>query len=159
NKEDILLDIFATEFEKRKRFYQELQASGFPVVEQIKGVLQEHFRLLHERQELLQVLLRERFEPSKELKAQLTRLYRKMVSYVEELVRQGVEEGWLRECNPKVIAHALFGIIEAVIGCGMIYPKKEAEEIFREAPQELAEFIWKGLRRDEMRKKTEEVET
>jgi len=89
NKEDILLDIFATEFEERKRFYKELQASGLPVVEQIKGVLQEHFRLLKERQELLQVLLRERFEPSKELKAQLTRLYRRMVGYVEALRRAG----------------------------------------------------------------------
>jgi AcrR family transcriptional regulator len=128
------------------------------VVEQIKGILQEHFRLLKERQELLQVLLRERFEPSKELKAQLTRLYRKMVGYVEELIRQGVEEGWLRHCDPKVIAHALLGIIESVIGCGMIYSEKQAEEILREAPQELAEFIWKGLRKDEERKETEEVE-
>jgi hypothetical protein len=40
----------------------------------------------------------------------------------------------------------------------MVYSKKEAEEILREAPQELAEFIWKGLRRDEERKRTKEVE-
>jgi len=42
-----------------------------------------------------------------------------------------------------------------MIGCGMVYSEKEAEEILREAPRELAEFIWKGLRRDEKTKEAE----
>ncbi len=39
NKEDILLDIFATEFAKRRRFYEELRRSGLPVVEQLRRIL------------------------------------------------------------------------------------------------------------------------
>ncbi|MGQ9477336.1 MAG: TetR/AcrR family transcriptional regulator [Candidatus Bipolaricaulia bacterium] len=148
SKEEILLDIFATEFEEWKRFYEELRRSGLPVVEQVREILQEHFRLLRERRELMQVLLRERFKPDKKLKAQLTRLYREIVSYVEDIIRRGVEEGWIRECDPKVIAHAIFGAVEAVIGCGLIYNEREAEEIFRAAPKELAQFIWKGLKRE-----------
>jgi TetR/AcrR family fatty acid metabolism transcriptional regulator len=148
SKEEILLDIFAMEFEERKRFYERLRESGLPVVEQIREILQEHFRLLEERRELMHVMLRERFEPSKELKAKLARLYRRMVGYIEELLRQGVAEGWIRECDPRVIAHALFGAVEAVIACGLIYPQSEAEEIFRAAPKELAEFIWSGLKRE-----------
>jgi len=145
NKEDILYDIFATEFVQRRRFYEELRASGLPVVEQIRQILEEHFSRLNKRRELLQVLLRERFEPGRELKTKLAQLYREMVSYIEDLIRQGVEEGWLRRCNPKIIAHAIFGTVESVIGCGMIYPEGEVGEIFREAPKELAEFIWKGI--------------
>lgn len=148
NKGEILLDIFATEFEERKRFYEQLRRSGLPVIEQIKEVLQEHFRLLEERRELMQVLLRERFEPSKELRAKLAKLHRGIVSYLKELLRRGVEEGWIRECDPRVIAHALFGAVDAVIACGLIYPEDEARAIFRAAPKELAEFIWKGLRRE-----------
>lgn len=145
NKEDILFDIFATEFAERRRFYEELRASGLPVVEQIRRILEEHFSRLDKRRALMQVLLRERFEPGRELKTELTQLYREMVGYVEELVHQGIEEGWLRRCNPKIIAHAIFGTVESVIGCGMIYSEREAAEIFREAPRELAEFIWKGI--------------
>jgi len=145
NKEDILFDIFATEFAERRRFYEELRASGLPVLEQIQRILEEHFSRLNKRRALLQVLLRERFEPGKELKTKLSELYREMVGYVEELVRQGIEEGWLRQCNPKIIAHAIFGTVESVIGCGMIYSEREAAGIFREAPRELAEFIWKGI--------------
>lgn len=148
SKEEVLLDIFATEFEEWKRFYEELRRSGLPVVEQVREILQERFRLLRERRELMQVLLRERFKPDKGLKARLTKLYREIVGYVEDIIRRGVEEGWIRECDPKVIAHAIFGAVEAVIGCGLIYSKREAEEIFRAAPEELAEFIWKGLKRE-----------
>lgn len=149
NKDEILLDIFATEFEERKRFFAQLRRSGLPVAEQLRKILQEHFRLLEEQQELMQVLLRERFEPSKELRAKLAKLHREIVGYIEELLRRGVAEGWIRECNPRVIAHALFGAIEAVIACGLIYPEDEARRIFRAAPEELAEFIWKGLRGEE----------
>ncbi len=148
SKEEILLDIFATEFEERKRFYEQLRESGRSVVEQLREILREHFRLLEEQRELMQVLLRERFEPSKELKAELARLYRGIVGYVEDMVRRGVEEGWLRECEPRVIAHAIFGAVEAVIACGLIYPEEEARRIFRAAPKELAEFIWRGIGRE-----------
>ena len=66
NKEDILLDIFATEFEQRRRFYGRLQASGLPVVEQVRRILEEHFAGLGKRRELMKVLLQARFEPGKE---------------------------------------------------------------------------------------------
>lgn len=146
NKEDVLLDIFATEFEQRRRFYEELRASDLPVMEQIRRILEEHFSRLNKRRALMQVLLRERFEPGKGLRSKLTGLYREMIGYVEELLHQGIEEGWLRSCSPKIIAHAIFGTVESVIGCGMIYSEREAAGIFREAPRELAEFIWNGLR-------------
>jgi hypothetical protein len=60
-------------------------------MEQIRRILEEHFSRLNKRRALMQVLLRERFEPGK-LRSKLTGLYREMVGYVEELVRQGVEE-------------------------------------------------------------------
>lgn len=149
NKEDILLHIFSKEFEQRKRFYEELRQSGLPVVEQVRRILADHFAGLGPRRELMQVLLRERFKPGGELKAELAQLYQEIVGYVEELIREGIAEGWLRPCNPKIIAHAIFGTVESAIGCGMLYDQREAEEIFREAPKELAEFIWKGIRVEE----------
>jgi TetR/AcrR family fatty acid metabolism transcriptional regulator len=145
SKEDILLDIFAIEFAERRRFYEELRRGGLPVVEQLRRILAQHFARLSQKQELMQVLLRERFEAKAGFREQLTQLYREMTGYVEELIRQGVAEGWVRRCNPQIVAHAIFGIFESVIGCGMVYGPKEAEGIFCEAPKELAEFIWKGI--------------
>ena len=158
SKEDILLDIFATEFAERKRFYEELRRSGLPVVEQIRRLLSEHFQRFQQRRELMQVLLRERFKAGEEFRLRLTRLYQEMVGYVEELIRQGVEEGWLRRCNPRIIAHAIFGVVESVVACGLIYPPREAREIFAAAPDELAEFIWRGLQRTEEEKGNEKGE-
>jgi TetR/AcrR family fatty acid metabolism transcriptional regulator len=145
NKEAILLDIFATELAERKRFYEELRRGGLPALEQIHRILERHFTLIRRHRKLMQVLLQERFKPGSELRNELAQLYREIVAYVEELIREGIKEGWVRRCNPKIIAHALFGAVESAIGCGMIYSQHEAEEILRQAPQELAEFIWKGI--------------
>ncbi len=145
NKEDILLDIFSTEFTERRKFYEELRRSGLPVVEQLRQILAQHFARLNQKQELMRVLLRERFEAKEGFRERLTGLYREMAASVDQLIRQGIEAGWIRECNPKIVAHAIFGIFESVIGCGMVYSPKEAEKIFRDAPQELAELIWRGI--------------
>ncbi|MDH7504565.1 MAG: TetR/AcrR family transcriptional regulator [Candidatus Acetothermia bacterium] len=145
NKEAILIDIFEAEFTRLKEFYQHLRRSGLPVVEQIRQILKEHFARLEERQELIRVLQRERFKLLEHPGAEPLELYREIVAYVEELLREGIENGLLRECNPRIIAHALFGAVESVTHCSMICSPEESQQLFREAPEELAKFIWRGI--------------
>jgi TetR/AcrR family fatty acid metabolism transcriptional regulator len=149
SKADILLSIFKEEFEDQMRFYEELQKSALPVPEQIRRILQAHFSLLNERQELAKVLVQERFNWSGELGEKLADLYRGMLGRIEALVREGVEEGWVRSCNPRITALALFAIVESISTCGIIYPEEEGPGILQTAPAELACLIWDGLKKGE----------
>lgn len=148
-KEDILLSIFKGEFEERVRFYEKLQGSSLSIPEQIRRLLQEHFSLLKERAELAQVLLRERFNPGKGFKDRLGDLYRGMLKRIEALIREGVEEGWVRPCHPRIVAHALFGVVESISAYGILYPEEEVQRILQTAPAELADLIWNGLKKGE----------
>lgn len=148
NKEAILVEIFQGEFTKLREFYERLRRSGLPVVEKIRRILEEYFSELDKRKELMRVLQRERFKLLEQLGAEPAQLYREIIAYVEELIREGITNGWLRECNPRIIAHALFGAVESAIACSMTSGPAEAERLFREAPQELADFIWRGITRE-----------
>jgi len=149
NKEDILLSIFKTEFEERMRFYEELQKGGLPVPERIRRLLHGYFSLFQNKEELAQLLLRERFNPGKKFKGKLNELYRGMIERIEALISEGVEEGWIRQCNPRIMAHSLFAAVESISACGLLYPEEEAKGLLHAAPDELVSLMWKGLRREE----------
>lgn len=145
NKEAILVEIFQAEFTKLREFYERLRKSSLPVVGKIRRILEEYFTELDKRKELMRVLQRERFKLLEQLGTEPAQLYREIIAYVEELIREGIANGWLRQCNPRIIAHALFGAVESVIACSMTCSPQEAEKLFREAPKELADFIWRGI--------------
>lgn len=147
SKQSILLSIFRAEFEGRMRFYEELRGSGLSVSEQIQEILQEHFSLLSERRELAQLLLRERFNLGEGFKDKIIDLYRGMLRQIETVIREGVEQGWVRSCNPRIIAPALLGVVQSISACGMLYPEGEVQGILQNAPAELTELIWNGLKK------------
>jgi hypothetical protein len=129
------------------RFYEELRGSGLSVSEQIQEILQEHFSLLSERRELAQLLLRERFNLGEGFKDKIIDLYRGMLRQIETVIREGVEQGWVRSCNPRIIAPALLGVVQSISACGMLYPEGEVQGILQNAPAELMELIWNGLKK------------
>ena len=148
SKQDILLDIYAEEFEDRQDFYEELSTSDLPLVEQIKRILDRHFSQLTSHKELMQVIIQERFKPGSSLGQKLNQRYEEVVHYIEMLVSQALKQGQIRQCNPRVIASALFGAVESVVAYGMLKDEKEQKALFRRAPEELAEFFWKGIKKD-----------
>jgi TetR/AcrR family fatty acid metabolism transcriptional regulator len=147
SKQSILLSIFRAEFEERMRFYEELRGSGLPISEQIRRILQEHFSLLSERRELAQLLLRERFNVDQGFKDKIIDLYRRMLRQIETVIREGVEQGWVRSCNPRIIAPTLLAVVQSISACAMIYPEGEIQGILQTAPAELTNFIWNGLKK------------
>lgn len=145
NKESILLDIFTTELEDRKKFYRKLSESGLPLVDQIQKILDKHFQQLGERQELMRVLLQERFKPGSQLGEKLTDHYRDIITYIEGLIDKAVDERQIRNCDSSILAHALVGMVESIVGYGLIHEREKAEKLFQKAPRELADFIIKGI--------------
>jgi len=151
SKEKVLLSIFKAEFEERVHFYKELRESGLSIPEQIQRILQAHFSLLSERKELAQLLLRERFNLSKGFKSKVLDLYREMLQQIEVVIREGVEQGRVRSCNPRIIAPALLGVVQSISACGMLYPEEEIQGILQNASAELTELIWNGLKKGDGR--------
>jgi len=149
SKEEILLSIFEADFKERIRSYQRLRKSGLSIPEQIRTLLTEHFSLKAKSVDLVQVLLRERLYPGKEFKERLLEFYQEMLKRIEELINEGVEQGWVRPCNPRIIALALLGVVESVNACVMLYPPQKVEQIRKEAPVELVDFLWNGLKKEE----------
>jgi len=151
SKEEILLSIFKTEFEARISFFEELRGSGLSVPEQIAQILADHFSLLQENTELAQVLLQEQFNPGKRFKDKLVDFHRKVVERIEVLIQEGMDQGWVRPCNPRIIAPALFAVVQSIASWEMIHPQEVVRELFHSAPAELAGFIWNGLKKGDSR--------
>ncbi len=151
SKNDVLLAVFEAEFEEQISFFEGLQESGLSIPEQIAQILQGHFSLLRERTELAQVLLQERFNPGEGFKGKLSDFHRKVVERIEALIKEGIDQGWVRPCDPRIIAPALFAVVQSIGSWEIIHPGTVVEELFQTAPTELADFIWKGLKRGDER--------
>ena len=151
SKEEILLSIFQAEFDEQMPLFDELQASSLPIRDQIKQILDEHFCLLRKKKRLARVLLQERFNPGTEFTDKLIGLHRQAVKRIEELIQKGIDQGWVRRCNPSVIASALFAVVQSISICEMSYSPEKADRLIKDAPSELADFIWSGLKKGEGR--------
>ncbi len=151
SKRDVLLAVFEAEFEEQISFFEGLQESGLSVPEQIAQILQDHFSLLREKTELAQVLLQERFNPGEGFKEKLSNFHRKVVERIEALIQEGIDQGWVRPCDPRIIAPALFAIVQSIGSWEMIHSGTVVGELFQTAPTELADFIWNGLKKGDER--------
>jgi len=151
SKRDVLLAVFEVEFEEQISFFEGLQESGLSIPEQIAQILQGHFSLLREKTELAQVLLQERFNPGEGFKEKLSNFHRKVVERIEALIQEGIDQGWVRPCDPHIIAPALFAIVQSIGSWEMIHSGTVVRELFQAAPTELADFIWNGLKKGDER--------
>jgi len=151
SKRDVLLAVFEVEFEEQISFFEGLRKSGLSIPDQIAQILQGHFSLLRERTELAQVLLQERFNPGEGFKEKLSNFHRKVVERIEALIQEGIDQGWVRSCDPRIIAPALFAVVQSIGSWEMIHSGTVVGELFQTAPTELADFIWNGLKKGDER--------
>lgn len=145
SKQEILLGIFSSEFEDRKRFYEKLSDSELSLFEQLKKILDRHFSKIADHKQLISVIIQERFKPGSKLGRKLNERYEEIVRETAELIEEALRGEQIRQCDPEVVAAAMFGAIESVVGYGMIQNEEKEEEIFDKAAEELAEFFWLGI--------------
>ncbi|GAF68106.1 unnamed protein product [marine sediment metagenome] len=149
DKDDLLISVFEEEFEQRMDFLEEMRGARLPVRDQVQRLLEDHFSRAREHKELAELLLYERFHRSGRLRERIVPLQRGIVERIAEILRAGIAEGWIRPCNPKVVAQALFDLVQTMTACWVLSDPSEADEIFALAPKELADLMWKGLRRSD----------
>ena len=149
NKEEILLSIFQAEFEERIELFRELLGSDLSLPEIIQRILEAHFALLKQKGGLARVLVRERFNPGPGFEERSIELYREMTGQLEKIISIGIKQGVVRPCHPRIVANALVGVVESISVCAMTSPEEEIEGLLQEAPHELTDLIWNGLKKGE----------
>lgn len=148
SKDDLLLAIFQREFDQEMALYESLEEEGLSVPDRIRAILQAHFARLREAHGLGRVLVRERFNWSGDIAGRLLELHRGMLTRIEALIQEGIDQGWVRPCDPRIVAPALFAVVESISACAMAYPEMEDGGILKSAPEELAALIWTGLKKE-----------
>lgn len=149
NKDDLLISIFEDEFHDRMALLDRLRASRIPVRDQVQQLLQDHFARAREHRELAELLLYERFHHGSALRERIVPLQRSVIERIADILKMGIEEGWVRPCHPRVVAQALFDLVQTMTACWVLGDPGEAEDMFAAAPKELADLMWEGLRRDD----------
>lgn len=147
-KQDILIYIFQKEIEQRKKFFDDLSASGLSRWDKIREMLEMHFQQAREHKKLTRVLLMEMLAPEKGLREELKQLRDDMAGYISEIIEEGINREEVIPCDPTITAHALFGMIVSVTTRGVLYDDEKAETILNEAPRELATSIERWLKND-----------
>ena len=74
-------------------------------------------------------------------------LFEELVSCIKELIEEAISRGEIRACDPLTVAYATLGATEAIVTRGVFYEDEVAERILKNAPEELANYIWRGLGR------------
>jgi|AntAceMinimDraft_17_1070374.scaffolds.fasta_scaffold15637_3 TetR/AcrR family fatty acid metabolism transcriptional regulator len=148
SKEEILLSIFKEEFEQRMQVFRDLLGSNLPIPDKIDKILQDHFSRLNEHGDLAALLIQERFNPGPGFRTKLLGLYKGMIARIEELIQEGIDKNWVRECHPRIIAYALLGVVESLSVYALTYPEEAKQGILADAPAELADLIWNGLHKE-----------
>jgi TetR/AcrR family fatty acid metabolism transcriptional regulator len=149
DKDDLLISIFEEELGQRMNFLEELRRARLPVRDQVQRLLEDHFARARKHKELAELLLYERFHRGGRLRKRIVPLQRGIVERIAELLHTGIDEGWIRPCHPTVVAQALFDLVQTMTACWVLSDPCEADEIFAAAPRELADLMWKGLRRSD----------
>ncbi|MEA3238160.1 MAG: TetR/AcrR family transcriptional regulator [Candidatus Bipolaricaulota bacterium] len=148
NKEEILLSIFKTEFDERIQVFHDMLGSDLPITDKIGQILEDHFSRLSDHGDLAALLIQERFNPGPGFRTKLLDLYKEMIARIEHLIQEGIEKNWVRECHPRIIAYAILGVVESLSVYALTYPEEAEQGILADAPDELADLIWKGLHKE-----------
>ena len=146
DKDDLLLSIFEAEFEDRMGMLHDLAKTGLPIDQQVRQLLERHFALACEHRELSLLVLREQFNRGSKLRDRLIDLQRQILATIADLLRTGIDEGWIRPCDPRVMAQALYSLIQTMSASWLIHEPDEARRILSKAPSELVDLVWQGLR-------------
>jgi TetR/AcrR family fatty acid metabolism transcriptional regulator len=144
NKEDILRYIFKVEHEKRASFFHRLQKRDLHPVEKIRAILEMHFSEVRNNPNIIKIILGERKFSCQEHYAESRN--KGLPLFLEQIIQDGLAEGRVKKCDPRIVALVLVGAIEAVMA-SYLQEKHAGKEgdILTSAVDEITSLISCGL--------------
>ncbi len=147
SKEEVLLAIIAKEYRKRREALEELRDQDLPLAELIRRIVDLHFRRLLRAGDVLRPLAQSLGGISARARRRILALRREFVDYLADLIREGIERGQIRPCDPLVAAHAFLGMVEAV-SARALGEDEVARHLRERGPEELTGILWRALAPD-----------
>ena len=149
NKEDILDYIFEVEYKKRLDFYKKIYDQDIHTVDKLYEILKMHFSEVSKQPSLIKIILYERKLYNNNNKEDKTGIhkFRGLTGFFKDIVKQGIDNGQLKECNSDIIATALFGAVEAIMEEYLIELDSGIHSnILDDAALQIKDFLLEGLR-------------
>lgn len=150
SKEQLYSQMFQEKFE---RMLSEIDSAvnkkkGFP--EKISALVETHFNIAESNSDFLQLFLRAgdltASDGNVSVQRQIIAFHFKHIQFVEEIIRSGVRSGHLRTVDPKTIATALLGIINALKFNWLV--SQDKDPLHKKAPLVLDLFL-KGIAKND----------
>lgn len=114
-KEDILNYIFDVEYQKRYELYQKIKNSQADPLFKIKELLHFHFNEIQKEPHIIKIILAEKITASRNQLISFEK-FAKLSSILSEIITEGIDKGYLKKCDPKIISILIFSFIEAIMG-------------------------------------------
>jgi len=114
NKEDILRYILDVEFQKRYELYQNVKNSQIDPLLKIEKLLSFHFNEIKKEPNIIKIVLAEKITASRN-KLMPFEKYAKLSAIFSEILNEGIDKGYLKKCDPKIISILILGFIEAIM--------------------------------------------
>jgi AcrR family transcriptional regulator len=119
SKEELYFTLIDEKTEEINRLVKAELSQKTSAVERIKKVLGLEFEFFERNRDFFMIYTSERSRFEWTVKNELGKgLHEKMVAYIhilDEVMKQGIEEGEFRRLNPMDLAHALVGIVNSFI--------------------------------------------
>ncbi len=144
NKEEILEYIFEKECEKRLSILKQVGSSDLHSLLKIRKMLNHHFTLVQQDPKVAKIIIRERYLPF--CTAGGIQKIGGVPLFLQETIEEGIKKGELRECNPKIMSMAIFGIIEEMLNRYILEEENGGKSsLLEEALDQIFELLARGL--------------
>ncbi len=154
SKDDILIHIFEVEKAERLQMAQEIMQSDLPMREKFFRLMNAHITRGLEQREIMRLLLSEELHLGGQVETCTHQIFKEVPNHIAEILERAMARGEIRQLDPLVAANIVFGAARAVLVRLCLYDDEQAYRMKETAAEELAEFLWRGLKPDETDKET-----
>ncbi len=130
SKEDLFLSIIRQITDELEGKIREVVGESTDVQDKIESLVNSHLSFFERDKEFFQIIASEhpRLEAETEgrLKGELRERILKYLNVIEEVMKEGVSKGMLKDINPSTLATALIGIIHSFIRQWILLGRKDS---------------------------------
>lgn len=141
NKEDILRYILDVEYQKRYELYQKVKSSQIEPLLKIEKLLSYHFNEIQKEPNIIKIVLAEKITASRNKLMPFDK-YAKLLVIFSEIISEGIDKGYLKKCDPKIISILIFGFIEAIM---TEFLATKDDKLLKNSIEELINLLKTGL--------------
>ena len=142
NKEDILKYILDVEYQKRYEFYQEVKSRQIEPLLKINELLGFHFNEIQKEPNIIKIVLAEKVTASRNQLMPMEK-HTKLSAIFAEIIVEGIEKGYFKKCDPKILSIMILGFLEAVMG---EFLATKDIQLLDNSKEELINLLRTGLR-------------